>query len=121
MLKVFLIENLPVDLDRPDPCILKLELLCDRSRVCDNAWHWKGGRCGLVVETHLVDRYDYRTSRDTNADGDFKVAESLDVGDDLIVEFPAYIVVNCDSYRDLRMRWQLSKVRVEDYRDAFII
>ena len=40
---------------------------------------------------------------------------------DLIVEFPAYIVVNCDRDRDFRMRGQLSQVRVEDNRDAFII
>ena len=101
MLKVFLIVNLPVDLDRPDPCILKLELLCDRSRVCNYAWHWKGGRCSLVVETHLVDRYDNGTSRDAYADGELKVTKALDVRDDLIVEFPAHIIVNRDCDRDL--------------------
>jgi hypothetical protein len=121
VLKVFLIVNLPVYLDRPDPCILKFELLCDGSRVCDNAWHWEGGRCGLVVETHLVDWYDNRTSRDANADGELKVTETLNVRDDLIVEFSAYIVVNCDSDWYLRMRWQLSQVRVEDYGYSLVI
>ena len=101
MLKVFLIVNLPVDLDRPDPSILKLELFCDGSRVCDYAWHWKGGRCGLVVETHLVDGHYNRTTRDANADGELKVTKALDVRDDLIVEFPAHIIVDRDCDRDL--------------------
>jgi len=101
MLKIFLIENFPVNLDRPDPSILKLELFCDGSRVCDYAWHWKGGRCSLVVEAHLVDGHNNRTTRDANADRELKVTETLDMRDDLIVEFPAHIIVNRDCDRDL--------------------
>ena len=79
MLKVPLVVNFPVDLDRPDPGILKLELFCDGSRVGDYALHRKGGRCRLIVETHLIDGDDNWAARDANAYGELKVTETLDV------------------------------------------
>jgi hypothetical protein len=64
--------------------------------------------------------YDW-AARDPDTDWELKFAKTLNVGDYFVIKFAAYIIVNCDSDWDFRMRWQVTQMWVEDDRNTFVI
>ena len=103
--KVFLVKNLPVHLQRSDACILNLEAFLDLIRIGYNCWHGQGWRLSVVVEADLVGWDDDWTARNVDSDWELNWGKSLDVTHDVVVEFTADIVVNCDSDWDFSISW----------------
>ena len=69
----------------------------------------------------MVWRDDNGATSDVDPHWEVKVRQALDLGDDVVVEFTADVIVKRHSDGNLGIWKQLTLVRRENYREALVI
>ena len=69
----------------------------------------------------MVGRDDNWAAGDVDSDGEVEIGQALDLGDDVVVEFTADVIVKRYSDGNLGVWKQLALVRRENYREALVV
>lgn len=121
VVQVLLVEDLPVDLKRPDASVFDFKGLVDWVRVSNDSWHWKSRRNSVVVETDLIQGNCDWASRNINAHWELDRRKAFDVALNNVIKLAAEVVIDGHSDWNLSIRRQGTLVWSENQRDSLIV
>ena len=135
LVEISLVEDFPINLERPNSSIFYLECLRNGSYmslacawaglaigwICDNSWHRQSWWDRVVVQTDLIKRYDNWAAWNVDSNRESDVRKAFDFWYNLVVKLAANIVVNCYSDGHFCIRKELPLVWGEDESYSFVV